>query len=181
MRRTETEAAAKWGVAALLLLALLMSVSLASAQEEDGITVGPQTEFFLPFGLTTGASFGSKGTGGFLGGELSAVWLNEGLWGGLYADAFFDFGESATSVTAGPELGLGVLGVDGGVGVRFGREDDPEIGAQGRVMLSLAGAFTLFGRYGFWPDSKGAEHVFQVGVLIKMPLATTGQLRPIAF
>ena len=171
--------------AALLLLA---SASAASAQEAstqteregdgEAFAFGNSAEFFLLGGLTGGGSFGSA-AGGYAGGELSGVWLKEGLWGGFYADTVYDFGRGSTAITVGPEFGLAVLGFDGGVGFRFGEEDEAELGYQGRGMVTL-GNFAIYGRYGFWPDSDDAKHIGQVGVLLKMPLWNATGPDPIA-
>jgi len=150
----------------------------ASAGEGEAFTFGNTSEFFFMGGLTGGGSFGSAG-GGFAGGELSGVWLKEGLWGGFYTDAAYDFGRGSTALTIGPELGYAVLGFDGGVGFRFGEEDESELGYVGRGMVTL-GNFALYGRYGFWPDSSDARHIGQVGVLLKMPLWNATGPDPVA-
>ncbi len=139
--------------------------------QDTAYSFGNDAEAFVLGGLTGGGSFGSPGGGGFVGGEMSLVWLKEGLWGGLYADGLYDFGHSAATVSVGPEIGYALFGLDGGVAFRFGRdgeEDSPEIGYHARALLGMGG-FALFGRYGIWPNSQTAEHVVQIGLLLKMP------------
>jgi hypothetical protein len=86
----------------------------------------------------------------------------------VFADAVYDFGYSAGTFVLGPELGYAFFGLDGGVGLRLGLENDPEIGWHVRGLIA-AGAVSLFGRYGYWPDSTIGTHIVQIGILIKMP------------
>lgn len=165
----------------LVTLASVIGLSQpALAQESEAFSFGNDTHAFMLLGVTTGGSFGSLGPGGYVGGEWSLAWMHQGLWGGLYADGWYDFGQQATTFTLGPEIGFWVLGLDGGLGVRLGREDTPELGFQGRVLLTL-GNFALYGRYGGWPGADGMSHVGQVGVTLKLPVWTSYEDRPVSF
>jgi hypothetical protein len=180
---SENGAAVRWCVAAAFALACVgWPAGQAWAQSDeafDGFDFGNETQAFVLTGLTTGGSFGSLGGGYYLGGEVSAAWLFEGVWGGVYADAAYDFGQGATTVSLGPEVGWMVLGLDGGLAARFGRQPDPELGFHVRGMLAL-GLFSLYGRYGGWPGAGGVEHVGQVGITLKFPAWTSHQGRPVA-
>ncbi len=164
-------------IGAAALLASLAAPSSASAQ--DDFSFGNETQSYVLAGLTTGGSFGSLGGGYYLGGEVSAAWLFEGVWGGLYADAAYDFGQGATTVSLGPELGWWVLGLDGGLAARFGRAPDAELGFHARGMIAL-GLFSIYGRYGGWPGTGAVEHVGQVGVTFKLPVWTSHEPAPVA-
>lgn len=168
-------------VTALAALALLLWMAQPAAAQEEGepFAFGDVPEAFVMGGLTGGGSFGSPGGGGFLGGEASLAWLYHGVWGGFYMDGFYDFGHGDTTLSIGPELGYAVLGLDGGLGLRLGQADDPELGGQMRLLVSL-GNFSLFGRYGFWPGSKDAQHVGQVGVLLKFPFWSSAPIPAMA-
>lgn len=167
-------------IAALLVIACALGWGAAAqAQEARGFTLGHESAWFLMGGAMGGGSFGSPGGGGFAGGELSLAWTRSGVWAGLYGDASYDFGHGATTLTLGPELGWLLLGLDGGLGVRLGRSDQAELGAQVRGLLTL-GNVALFGRYGHWPGSARDKHVGQVGVLLKLPLWASQPVRPMA-
>lgn len=164
----------------LVALACVLGLSTPlAAQESEAFSFGNDTEAFMLLGVTTGGSFGSLGPGGYVGGEWSLAWMNQGLWGGLYADAWYDFGQAATTITLGPEIGLWALGLDGGLGVRLGREEAPELGFQARVLLTF-GSFALYGRYGGWPGAQDFAHVGQVGISLKLPVWTSHQPAPMA-
>lgn len=155
-------------VAAFCLLASgLIAVSAQAQGANDDFTFDSEPEWFILSGVGGGGSFGSAGGGGFLGGELSLARIYEGRWSGIFADANYDFGQSRTTLTFGPEFGAAILGVDGGAALRLGG-DDLEWGGQGRLTLAL-GLFSLYGRYGYWPDSSFAKHTGQVGFLFKFP------------
>lgn len=158
------------------VLALFLCPSLAAAQGGEAFVFDGEPQLFALGGLSTGGTFGSAGGGGYVGGELSFVWLSDAVWAGGYADAVYDFAQDGTVLTLGPEFGLAILGFDGGLGLRFGREDETEVGYQARMLLDLGAVFALYGRYGFWPDSSDGKHVGQVGVLLKFPLWTTADV-----
>jgi hypothetical protein len=174
-----------------LLLATAAALLPATAHAEDTeeappYSFGNETETYFLGGLTGGGSFGSPGAGGFVGGELSVAWLKELWWGGIYADGAYDFGHGAGTFTAGPEVGWGPIGLDGGAGLRLGLKDEPEVGFVGRGMITL-GLFAVFGRYGYWLDTNDEDdpnvvgtHVGQVGVLVKLPFWSSAPIPEIA-
>jgi len=149
----------------------------SGAPERSGYLVGPDSGWYLLGGATGGASFGPRGAGGFVGGEVSLVRLRRTRWVGAYVDGFYDFSSDRAAFTLGPELGIGPLGFDGGLGLRPGREGRAvELGGQARVLVT-AGLFGLFARYGAWSVGGEVEHVAQVGALLKFPLAYRGRER----
>ncbi|QDG49376.1 hypothetical protein FIV42_01080 [Persicimonas caeni] len=155
------------GALALASPASAQTGSKQDASKQDApFDFGPKPGWQVLFGPTGGGSFGSPGGGGFAGAELSVSRLDAGWWQGAYVDGVYDFGQSAALVTAGPQLGYTLLGVDGGVAARFG-DDGPDWGPQARLMFS-AGFFSLYGRYAYLLDSD--EHVGQAGVMFKLPL-----------
>lgn len=157
----------------------LLTAGPAWADEAEPFAFGYESEMFVLGGISGGGSFGSAGGGGFVGYELSAVWLNQAAWGGFFGDIGYDFGHSAATLVVGPELGYGILGLDGGAAFRFGFADEVEVGVQARLLLALT-TFSIFGRYGFWPDSVGGQHIGQVGVLIKMPFWNSSDIPEVA-
>ncbi len=167
-----------YGVLCFVWAAVMCFPILAQA-ETSSFQFGNNTEAFFLAGLTGGGSFGTPGGGGYVGGEMSLAWLKEGLWGGFYGDAAYDFGHGAATFTLGPELGFAVFGLDGGVGLRLGREDEPELGYQARGLITF-GNFAIYGRYGLWPGSVDAKHVGQVGVTLKFALWNSYDDRPLA-
>ncbi len=149
----------------LPVAAALLLLATPAYATEPPYTFGSEAGWSVMLGATGGGSFGTGG-GGFAGGELSLVRLSHGWWTGVFADAAYDFGPDETLVTAGPELGFTALGIDGGGALRL-RDGETELGGQGRLLLSFA-LFSLYGRYGYFPDSE--THLGQVGVLLKLPV-----------
>ncbi|MFN3197144.1 MAG: hypothetical protein ACE366_01830 [Bradymonadia bacterium] len=155
--------------ALLGLVTLLLTTAPRPAQaDEVPFSFGPEAGWQLLGGLTTGVGFGDPDLGGYVGGELSLNRLNESLWFGLYGDALYDFGPDSTMLTVGPQLGYSVLGIDGGLAARHG-DGEWLLGPQGRVLLSL-GFFSLYGRLALFDDDGDDIQVWQVGMLLKMPL-----------
>lgn len=129
------------------------------------------TGWYAPAGVVIGASqHPAQSNGLVLGVEQSLVHQRgprAGWWGGLYADLLRDFGSSTTRFSAGPELGYGLIGVDGGF-VTF-LQGSADRGVQGRLLFSL-GVLSLYGRAGWLPT--GAHPSFtEVGLLIKWPIS----------
>jgi hypothetical protein len=153
----------------ILAILLLATPALADDPPPQPIEIGTQAGWQLLGGLTSGVSFDGFGasrvdTGGYLGGELSLNRLHHRTWMGLYGDAFYEFGQSATYLTAGPQLGYALIGVDGGLAFRTG-DNDPTFGYTARLLLAAA-FVDLYGRV-FLFD--GEDH-WQVGLMLKMPL-----------
>lgn len=139
----------------------------AQVSSKPAFTIGPQPVWYFIGGVTSGASVVADDRGGFVGGELSLVRLRDRKWLGFYADGYYDFGVDGTYITAGPELGIGVLGVDLGGVLRFA-EGESEIGASARAVISL-GLFSIYGRY-IYMNSDFDDQVVQVGAMLKFPL-----------
>lgn len=166
-RRGRRSSAGRLGLA--LIAAATLALAPATAAADDGdkpFAFGGLPGWTLLGGLSGGGSFGSGGGGGFLGGELSLNRLQEGAWAGLYVDGLYDFGRSESLLSAGPQFGMAVLGVDLGGALRT-RDGENDVGVVGRLMVSL-GLFSLYGRYGYFIDSE--DHLGQIGLLLKWPL-----------
>jgi hypothetical protein len=150
-----------------VLLVLLLLAGPALAQEEPPpFAFGSQPGWTLNVGGNCGGSFGTPGGGGFAGAELSLNRLLQGAWMGLYGDAVYDFGWTVGLLSAGPQIGYGIVGVDAGGALLVGRHGT-QTGAAGRVLLS-AGVVAFFGRYAYLFDSEA--HLGQVGILVKLPV-----------
>ena len=159
---------------ALLWAACLLTPALARAEDRDApgedapYDFGPRAGWHLMFGPSLGGSFGSDGGGFWLGGELALSRLQTGSWWGLYADGAWDFGHDAALITAGPQLGWLMLGLDGGVAARFaGDPDGAQLGGAARALVTF-GFFALHGRYLYFPSA--GEHIGQVGITLKLPV-----------
>jgi hypothetical protein len=152
-------------------LAIALVASPSDADEpRPAFKVGSSPAWYLLGGVTTGGTLVAHDRGGYLGGELSLVRLQEGYFIGAYGDAYRDFGAHRTYATSGLELGYRFVGVDFGAAARMGGEH-VEWGPTDRLFVG-AGAFSLYGRYAHFSSSLGAgdEHVVQIGVLLKLPL-----------
>ncbi len=162
----------RWSATFAAIALTLVSAGRARADERPFV-IGGQPAWFLLGGLTAGASLYDT-RAGFVGGELSLVRLRQGRVIGAYADAYYDFGVDGTYLTGGVELGTKVgaigLGVDGGAALRwaYGVRD---LGASGRVFASV-GVFSLYARYLHLTDTERNDHVVQLGVNLKLPLAS---------
>jgi hypothetical protein len=112
--------------------------------------------------------------GALVGGELSLARLRDGDFIGAYADAYHDWGVHGMYATAGLEFGRKLLGLDGGLALRFaGGERD--VGFTGRVTLGLgvAGVYVRFAHF-TGAMSREGENVLQIGVVLKLPLWASG-------
>lgn len=130
--------------------------------------IGGQPAWFLLGGVSAGyTALGDRG--GFVGGELSVARLLSARTIGFYADAYYDFGADGTYVSAGPELGLKVLALDGGIAARFdGGMDGTDLGGTARLCATV-GVVSLCGRYSRF-DADEDKNVIQIGALFKLPL-----------
>lgn len=163
--------------ARIAALAAGIAAATPSSAAADGFSVGARPVWFVTGGGTAGGSVVADARGAFVGGELGLVRIVEQWFAGVYADAYYDFGADATYVTAGPELGwirrsrtMPIsLGVDGGGALRVG--DGTDVGVTGRAFVAVLGSVALFGRYAYLDTDDEPEHVVQIGVTIKFPLA----------
>jgi len=141
----------------------------SQVSSKPAFTIGSLPVWYFIGGLTSGASVVADDRGGFVGGELSLVRLRDRKWFGFYADGYYDFGVDGTYLTAGPEFGRGVFGLDLGGVVRFANGES-EIGGTARAVVSF-GLFSIYGRY-IYMNSDFDEQVVQVGALLKFPLSS---------
>ncbi len=132
----------------LLVLAtcwLLALPRLAAADAGPKISSG----WYLPVGLNLGGAVHADRPDGFLlGAEVSAahVDVDSGFWYGAYLDALWDFGPDALRFGLGPEIGVGLVGIDGGY---LGEIHDRSYthGFQLRLLVTLA-IVAAYGRWG---------------------------------
>jgi hypothetical protein len=157
----------------------MLAVPAVAQEEEGSVTLGYGGGWYFLGGATGGASLTGDTGGGYVGAEASVARLRRGWWYGLYSDAFYDFGQQNMTITAGPEFGFSVFGIDGGIGVRPGPDQPLEVGPQIRGLVTV-GLFAIYARYGFWPDSTTHRHVRQLGLMLKLPLAAPWAFGPSA-
>lgn len=123
---------------------------------------------YLPVGLVLGSSLGDNG-GFVLGMEASLVLFEDtdAYWFGLVTDGLYDFGQSATRLSAGLEFGYWIFGIEtsyahvlaeenNGSGLRFG-------------LVASFGLLSVYGRYTrlFNDDS---TQFGELGALLKFPI-----------
>jgi hypothetical protein len=160
----------------LAVAAVLAAMAGSAAADDPPFTIGAKPVWFITAGATAGGTVGTGTRGGLVGGEVSVSRTIEAHYMGLYVDAYRDFGVDGTYLTFGPETGWirrdrfhpFSLGIDGGGVVRFA--DERAFGATGRVFFVAAGTFAVFARYAYL-DAAEDDHVVQLGVTIKFPLA----------
>jgi hypothetical protein len=134
---------------------------------------------YLPIGVSAAGAYGSDDQSGLaLGAEASLVSLGlvgpGGTWLGGYTDACWDFGADAFRHSAGPQLGIAMLGLDlGYLGEVRDGQYRPGFTARGLVTM---GILSLFGRYGrlYGGAGRDDEDVAEFGVLAKFPLLLGG-------
>lgn len=161
----------QWSRALAMAAVLALGAGAAGAEPDEAseqpFDFGPQPGWTMMLGPTFGGSFGSGGGGGYLGAEWSVSRLSQASWIGLYVDGLYDFGRGGEPLfTAGPQLGMAIVGFDGGGALRL-VDGEPEFGATGRLLLSLA-VVSLYGRYGYFFDT--GDHLGQVGLMFKLPV-----------
>jgi hypothetical protein len=150
-----------------IVLAALLALPTRAFADDPPFTIGPTPKWFVLGGVTSGGTV-TRERGGYVGGELSFLRLNNGNYAGVYADGYYDFGIDGTYATGGLELGHKFVGVDGGLAMRF-VDGERQTGFTGRVALSI-GVFALYVRYARF-DSMTNDNVVQVGGMLKLPLA----------
>jgi hypothetical protein len=102
-----------------------------------------------------------------VGAEASlACWgcvdLTDLSWLGVYVDGVRDFGTDSFRFSAGPELGFGILGVDGGVMISTDA-DDTRAGWTVRGLLT----FGIIAAYGRYIDVRDEPVSGEFGLLLK--------------
>jgi hypothetical protein len=160
------------GARAAALLCLLLAPVAAAADDRPGgeppFSIGAEPAWYLLGGVSGGGSLASDDNGGFVGGELSLVRLRQGRWVGAYVDGGYEFGQDAPFLSLGPELGVSVVGIDGGAFLRFD-DDGLALGPQGRLVVGL-GLFSVYARYAYMLEAERNEHIVQIGAMFKMPM-----------
>ncbi|MFT3697084.1 MAG: hypothetical protein QM831_28335 [Kofleriaceae bacterium] len=163
---------------ALVVAALIAVAHPAHAGDDDPpFVIGSTPSWSMLAGLTTGGSFGvgdNGGNGALVGGEVSLAVLRDKEFAGIYGDAFYDWGAGAPTITAGPELGYFLTGLDGGIALRFG--DKTDVGLAARLTVGL-GAVGVYVRYMHFFDVMEEENVVQAGLVLKLPVWTRGGTR----
>ena len=152
-------------VVTALVLAGLMA---GNARADEPFHIGSLPKWIVLGGVETGGTVALSGRGALVGGELSVARLRERKFIGLYGDGYYDWGAHGTYTTAGVELGQGIVGLDGGAAILFAGGQHP-LGATGRLSLGI-GVVSLYARYLYFKEGD----VLQVGLVIKLPLATFG-------
>lgn len=127
-----------------------------------------ESAYAVMFGPNVGAAFHSS-TGSLLGGELSFVRFEDGVWFGLYTDVVHDLGLRRTRFSFGPEMGIGPFGLD----VGYVREVGEQTPMEGWRIRGILAAFFISAYAGPGELSLGAQRFKyrEGGLLFKMPLA----------
>lgn len=129
--------------------------------------IGVHPTQFFSVGITGGGTVSST-NGGYVGIEssISRVYGNRMM--GLSTDVVLDSALSGASITIGPKVGVLMLTMDGGVGVRSDVDftEPVELGMYGRVGLNL-GLGGVYYRMGWWPESDELSVMHHIGVSIK--------------
>jgi hypothetical protein len=146
--------------------------TLVQELQEQPFQIGVQSDVFLALGGTSGISLSSV-NGGFVGLEASLSRVNGNRLLGLSGDALWDTGLGGVSATVGPRVGVLMLAMDGGIGVRSDFTNPVEIGAQLRWLVNL-GFGTVYYRAGFWPNADELSSVHQIGFGLKFPQIVGG-------
>ncbi|MEZ4360413.1 MAG: hypothetical protein R3B48_09545 [Kofleriaceae bacterium] len=156
------------GLAAALALAVALPAARPAWAEPRGFAIGTQPAWFVLGGLSTGFTVaGADERGAAVGGELSVARLRDQRFFGAYAESSYDFSVDSATVGGGLEAGWQVIALD--VGALARRLDDPELGVSARLCAS-AGVLSLCGRYARFFDVAVDRNVFQLGLLLKLPL-----------
>jgi hypothetical protein len=103
-----------------------------------------------------------------LGGELSLVYLSDratSLFGGVVADAVYDWHRGRGRAMCGAVFGWHYFGLDGGYLIDFDKKNHKHGGAV-RIFASV-GVLTFYLRYGLLKDSADFG---ELGLIIKLPL-----------
>jgi hypothetical protein len=133
-----------------------------------GPTPSPRA-WTVPLGLATGWSIHRNAAdGAYLGFEVSVARTQTRslLWLGGYGDVVRDFAAKTTRLSAGPEIGVGPFGLDGGYLIELW----PGGHRQGFVVRPLISTslLAITGRFGHFTGS-APETFGEVGVLLKVP------------
>lgn len=140
--------------------------------------------WYLPLGVVLGLPVSSRGVlddrdlDPLIGIETSLVRLGafgpkvrQAGWLGVYADALWDFGTDSGRVSIGPELGWGIVGIDGGYASLWA-DGTQHHGVAMRATFGVPGALGYVRRDAF----QGGHRVWEIGLLLKFPIPLTGEL-----
>lgn len=141
--------------------------TLIQSPQNSAFQVGVEPKIFVSFGAMSGVSMSST-NGGFVGVETAMSRVNGNRLVGLSADVLWDSGLGGVSAMMGPRVGLLMIAVDGGVGVRHNFDGTSEVGSQLRALCNL-GIGSIYYRVGFWPESEELSTVHQLGISVKFP------------
>lgn len=144
-----------------------------AAAEGPPFTIGSTPSWMVLGGLTAGGTVALADQGALVGGEVSVARLRDASFAGCYADGYYAWGTNRTYLTGGLELGHKFLSLDGGGALRFAAGDS-QFGLAARLTVGL-GVVGVFARYAHFYDTMENQDVLQVGVLLKLPLWTTGR------
>ncbi len=142
------------------------------AEADPAFTIGSRPVWLLLGGVTAGGTVALADRGALVGGELSLARLRDASFVGFYADGYYDWGAGGSYVTGGLEAGHQLVGVDVGAALRLAGQTDVGVAARLSLGLGVAG---VYARYLYFPDAMAGEQVLQVGLVLKLPLWTSGQ------
>ena len=101
----------------------------------DPFQIGVQPDGRSLLAVPVGMSFSTE-NGGFVGVETSLSRVNGNRLLGISGDVLWDTGLDV-SATVGPRIGVFMLAMDGGIGLRSDFESPADIGAQLRFLLNV--------------------------------------------
>ena len=154
---------------ARLALLVLAVVAVAPCARAHGGPDLHEREWVLKLGVVPlGVSFGSNETSSFVAGvEANCGMMGySGFWAGAYGDAHWTGARERLRLSAGPMLGWGFLGFDGG-NVLASDEQGLRHGFVARPFMTL-GVFAVYYRYGRLFDEAQSLHDF--GLLLEFPI-----------
>lgn len=129
-------------------------------------------KLYFPVGLNLGSAGHQESTrAAVIGVEASLVRLftrdtrMRFLWVGGYADALYDGKNEAIRFSLGPELGVSILGLDGGIVMQSGHDTGYTVRAL--LTMSLLSGYYRWIRF---PGQQRDAPVNEVGVLLKLPI-----------
>jgi hypothetical protein len=153
-------------------IAAALSAALLATPAHAGDTWGlaalpPKPQgLYLPVGINVGYA-AHPSPGAVVGPEVSIVQFdNELHWFGAYADALWDTGWSVGRASIGPEVGVGMLGVDSGFMMQLDHGKATP-GFVARPVLTV-GWVAIYGRWGYLFDAH--EAFGEIGLLVKYPV-----------
>jgi hypothetical protein len=163
---------------ALLAIGVLFAGALERrAAAKDLPYMGPSSGWYMPAGIDLAvAILPNSSPGALLGGEISLAYLelnDTPKWFGVFASAAYVTNANVERFSVGPEIGLAIFGLDGGlVDVVGGGQN--AAGVTLRPMLTV-GFATIYGRWDHTFANGGVDSG-QIGGMLKFPFEVTGKL-----